>query len=382
MHPMKNLKSFIFLPVLGWLLVLIACGEDEVLPNLPTLTPAQQLAFLVENDTLDYQSTSISGTDYYFRVVDSIFGNVRTLDSGAVIYFHYSLSFLSASLDSLFEGTDSVRVDTVAENPIVFQSFDFTQRSLVGKLGSDAFWPVGLDQVLQNSAIKEGETYLFYLPPALAYENIQLTELINNKPVEIGIHLDSIRSVEEVLNQASVDMIRYISDAELRDTAVVAGGPLTILPGNSGNPIYFKRLSPVVAGLSPLRQDSVTITFNYRFVTDSLTGGGLGALENISGTYSFLVDGFSTVQGIQTGVQSMRVGERAFMMFGPQLAYNEAICFVPDLRSSANFYGDRAGNTTNRVKQYLLDNKIVPGYAFQTEPYRSYIFEVTLDQVY
>jgi hypothetical protein len=385
MHAMKGVRLFIAIPLLVWVLLSTSCKEDPVTPALPTLTAEEQLLFFLEDSNLFTTTSYLDDHTYYFRLQDTIPGDTGTLDHGPVIYFHYSLAFISAAINELYPETDSAMLDTVL-NYSPYHVFDFNEPSLVGRLGADAFWPVGLDRVLQSTSIKEGETYVFYLPPGLSYGGIPLNSASTDKPVEIGIRIDSIKSVGEIYEEARININQYIIDAELRDTSVVAGGPVTVLSGLGGEPVFFKRLSPITSGISPLiGQDSVEINFTYHFVQDSLNNGGLGALETattIPIQYNLLMDMVSTISGLQTGIFAMRTGETALLIFGPGLAYRESICFVPDLRTGGSFYGDREGNTTFQTKKYLLDNKVVPGYAFQTEPYRSYVFRVNLVRVY
>lgn len=386
MYAMKKLKSFMVLPSVCWVLLLIACKDEEVIPQLPILSPLEQLDILFQDST-SVDSIGLGNSYYYFLKADSVSADTGNLEDGTIIYFHYSLSFLEVGLDSINIGTDSVSIDTVRRNPIIFQAFDFTAPSSVARIGVDAIWPAGLDQAFQQTNLREGETYYFYMPPKLSYGNVNLEVVLEGKPVEIGIRIDSIKNLNEVIDEARINMIQYINDAELRDTSVVPGGPVSILTGITGDPVYFKRLGPAGSGLSPLFNDSVRVNLSYRFVTDSLNNGDLGALENpIVNDYSFLVDAISTIQGLQTGILSMRTNETALMMFGPELAYREGICFIPGLRqgSPIAFYGRETDDPDlpGSVKSYLRAYKKVPNYAFQTEPYRSYIFEVTLNQVY
>lgn len=397
MQAMKSWKSFIAIPLVSWLAIFISCKEEPIEVMLPVLTPEQQLLFFLEDSSIYTESRYVGLEEYYFRLQDTIPGDTGTLDDGDVIYFHYSLAFIAAYVDSIYVNTDSASIDTIRLDPIEFSPFDFNQPSQVGKLGVDAIWPTGLDQVLQQTNLREGETYIYYLPPQLAYQEVKLdvitlpgtdlTKALDDLPVQIGIRIDSIKTVDQIRSEARLEMIQYLADAEIRDTTVVPGGPVVVLSGVTGDPVYFKRLSPIRSGISPIYGDSVRISFNYRFVNDSLNGN-LGALENPSTNgYRTLMDAISSIGGIQTGLLALRTGERAFMMFGPELAYREGICFIPALRqgnTSIAFYGRSTDDPEERgsVKQFLRTHKVVPSYAFQTEPFRSYIFEVTLDQVY
>ncbi|MFT4738085.1 MAG: hypothetical protein ACI92W_002203 [Paraglaciecola sp.] len=365
---MRFLKKLLCLLCLGVISTFWSCKQDDPSPSANVFGTDQQFQIFLAADGIQSSRLALNDSlNLYYQLIDAR-PDSQTININDVIYFHFSLSRIQVSIDTVSLDTMILRTVSIP--------FDLTAPSLVAKVGADAIYPVGLDLGLVNSSIRVGEQMNYYLPPSVGFGDLQLGNLPAKSLLQIGIILDSVKTELDVLNQAQLDINRYIIDAELRDTTMVPGGPVVEILDINGGAVYFKRLGDSTIFDLPVVGDQVSLRFEYRYVTDSLLDAQVRSFFSVdqyaNQDYVAILGSNELINGMSTGIRSMRRQERGLLLIPPQLAYREAVCFVPDLRTYQGSFW------TQTTKTALIEGFVVPEYAFQVEPYRSLAVEVTL----
>lgn len=311
-------------------LVLCQCeGKDDAIDPEDQAAKDKQIIekHLSENKiTAKEESSGI----FYTAVTENPTGKTQT--EGKILSIYYTAKVLGGNTYAIHtrnEG-DSVKL----------------------KQGVGAVYPIGLDQGL--GLMKEGETFIFYIPSALGYGDYSFSTLIPKHAVlEVEVELVSIQNEAEVLTEELDRIDAYIVRENLNNTNA---HPLDSVKFLEVEQVYYKR---TVAGTANTKlQSGEQATISYTATTlDKKTidrKSGAGALS-----YSFRTN--AVLSGLDDGVSQMERGETALIIVPSHKAYGPSVFVIPDYR-----------------KQDFVDIEIIPQYAAKVAPYEIVFFETSL----
>lgn len=321
----------------GWLVfaqvLLHACGRtDEPVPDSgeeqATIDDELINTYLTDNNITATQDAS---GIYYYPVLENPSGDIQQV-SGSILSIYYSASVLNGQV------IDEV-LAAQGEDPYKL------------KQGVNSIVPVGLDIGL--AFMKEGETYSFLIPSALAYGELSFSTLIPAHSV-IQIEVELVK-IENELDQTSNEQTLiedYIADKELDDVVKNPTDEVELLPSG----VYYKRVSEGNDGENPVKGQVVSTRYTASFLDDEV-------FDRITGndTFDYSFDSGIVINGLDLGLAEMEKGERALIIIPSAHAYKESVGVVPSYLSDE-----------------LVELKVIPEYATKIDPFKVLVFDITL----
>ncbi|MEL7145020.1 MAG: FKBP-type peptidyl-prolyl cis-trans isomerase [Bacteroidota bacterium] len=227
---------------------------------------------------------------------------------------------------------------------------DADGESLLMKQGSSAIVPVGLDFGL--SLMREGETYTFYLPSQRSYGGFSVSSLIPaNAVIQIVVTVDRVLGEVDVLDLETDAIDDYIEANNLNDTDENPVEQVQTLATG----VRFKLL--VEGSGTTLPQVNQTVSVFYR--GSFLNGEIFDQTDN--NAFTFPYNSQSVIGGFFEGTGLLNEGDKALVMIPSNSAYGESVRVIPDL-----------------LKNDLILNNIIPGYAGSIDPYTILLFEIEM----
>ncbi len=312
-----------------FLIVLFSC-KDSSNPgdDLSAMQQSEIETFLNEN------SLEVTRHDdgFYYIVTNEV-PDGQTQAIGPVLSVYYTMSVLNGQEISF------VRIEN--GDPLKL------------KQGANAVVPVGLDAGL--GLMKEGETYRFILPSALAFGDLEFSTLIPaNSIIDIEVELVSIESEDEILIQELDTIDAYINANDLNNLTVNPVDSIEIL--TSG--LRYKRTAAGIDSVAPAGGNLVTITYTGTFLNNNQFDATSG-----SDAFEFPLGAGEVIFGLDEGVAQMNKGESAMFIMPSSIGYGESVRVFPNF-----LVGD------------MIERQVVPDYVNRVEPYQVLIFNVTLVQ--
>ena len=292
-------------------------------------------------DSLIVANLASIGNDSATRAENGIYSYPTFLNpsganaANAVLSVYYTMSTLGGSVIASHQPSDG--------DPMVLRQ------------GASAVYPVGLDIAL--AVMNEGDSYGFILPSNLAYDTLTFGIVPVNSIIEFQVDLIEVQSIEEVNVAEDSAMMDYISEALLDSLELVPLDSVEFVgPGNS---IAFKRLEAGGVNM-PRAGNLVSIIYEGRFLEDSVVFDGTG--PNTPFEYTF--NGGVVIPGLDVGVSQMALGERALIIIPSRQAYRESAAIFP-----------------NSITAEAIANQVIPDFVADVGPYRTLIFDVTLQAI-
>ncbi len=283
--------------------------------------------YLAQNNT----NAMAHESGIYYSIVDTVLTGVPA--GGNILSIYYVAKILDGKaydLNTRAEGDDSVKL----------------------KQGVNAVYPVGLDIGL--GLMKEGETFVFYIPSSLAYGAYAFSSLIpENAVLEIEVKLASVENESDILAAQLTVIDDYVIAEDMDNTVASPLDPVEYLATDQ---IYYKRMSAGTADDTLRTNDIAYINYIGRDLKGNEFDHRSG--ENIL-TYTFGVN--AVITGLDDGVSAMERGETALIILPSHKAYGESAFIIPSYR-----------------KQDFVDLEIVPQYAAKVAPYEIIVFEISL----
>jgi FKBP-type peptidyl-prolyl cis-trans isomerase len=291
------------------------------------------ILFACQNDPLDIdgggstddlekylQENNVTATKapegYYFEPIQTN-ENGLSVENGNIVTIYYSVTTLSGTVIDEHLLADG--------SPVKLQH------------GVDAVWPVGID--LGLGKMKEGEVYRFYIPSALAYQEVPSEGFQASSSVFAEVE------VREVLNKNGQQLIDnqaiedFIVKEKLNNVRQLASG---------------LRIHALVQGNGNMPDNGQEVTFSYtaKFIDNTLFSTGS---ETVS-----LGDN-TLIEGLEEGRRNMTYGEKALLIIPSDLGYGASVGVIPF-----------------RIISSLINSKIIPAYTEKVLPFKVLVFEVTL----
>lgn len=312
--------------------LLISCGGDsEVVPTTESqaaIDDALIQTYLTDNSI---SATQDQAGFYYYPIIENPTGNTQQV-SGSILSIFYSVEVLNGQV-----------VDEVlaAQNEEPYKL----------KQGVNSIVPVGLDLGLVY--MKEGETYVFIIPSALAYVDLSFSTLIpTNSVIKIEVELVKIENeFDQTANEATL-ISNYILDKELNDLVKNPLDNVELL--TSG--VHYKRITEGRIGEMAFAGEMISTTYTASFLDDVV-------FDRVSGnqTFDFVFDTNVVINGIDLGITEMEKGERALLIIPSVHGYGQSVGVVPSVLSDK-----------------LVDLGVIPEYATKVDPYEVLVFDITL----
>lgn len=310
---------------------LIGCGDsggDTTETDRDAEDQAAIEQYLEDNDIVAERHES----GIYYTIVDTVLTGAPA--SGGILSVYYSAKILDGNeydRNTRANGDDSLKL----------------------KQGANAVFPVGLDHGL--GLMREGETFRFYIPSSLAYDDYDgFTSLIPQYAiVEIEVELAAIQSEADIISEQLTAIDDYIVDNNLNDTNT---NPLDAVEYITAQQIYYKRLTAGTTNDTLRNNDLATISY----VGTTLAGVEFDRRPGATPlTYTF--GNNVIIAGLEDGLSEMERGETAMIILPSHKAYGESVFVIPEYR-----------------KQDFVDLEIIPQYAAKVAPYEIVIFETSL----
>ena len=312
------------------LFILLGCKDSNnpLAEELAAMQRSEIETFLADNDL---EATRHDDGFYYIITQEDPVG--KTQVAGNVLSVYYTMNVLDGQEVSFvrMENGDPFRL----------------------KQGASAVVPVGLDTGL--GLMKEGETYRFILPAALAFGNLEFSTLIPiNSIIDIEVELVSIESENDILLQ-EIDAINdYINTNNLNNLTISPEDSVEVLSSE----LRYKRTAEGTDGDSPANGDIVTITYTGTFLNDNQFDATTG-----NDTFEFSLGAGEVILGLEEGITQMERGERALLIMPSSIAYRESVRVIPDF-----------------LIDDMIERQVVPDYVDRVPPYQVLIFNVRLTQ--
>lgn len=337
-----------FLIPLIIVLFLGSCNNDDPVTSSGVNADSLITAWL---DSANISASRSANGIYSYAVVQNPAGS-QVGGAGQVLGIYYSLLDLdSAGIDS-YQPSDG--------------------DSLLFKFGSNAIFPVGIDEVI--GIMRVGEIYNFILPPNAGYQDApSIATTDGSGIVLLQISLTSILSEDQV-NQIELNQIDdYIRINDLNDTISITieridttflGTQILSIDTTFNYEIdsveYFSsgvRYKELNAGNGPLAQNGDTITIDYS--VEYLDGTILSSSSNFiyelgSGIPDVLIP------GLEFGLTLMAPSSQGLIIIPSTQAYRESARIIPPF-----------------IAFELIEGGIIPDYVATIEPYKPLVFNVT-----
>ncbi len=325
------MNSFSKIAVLLSLVYLGACSNNDS-PSPSSLTSAQLNTidrYLQENDI----EAELVKDRFYYTVDTSNSGGASA--AGNILQIYYTASVLNGQVlesQSLSQG----------EAPVLLAQ------------GENAVVPVGLDEGL--ALMRDGETFTFYLPSSLAYGSASFSTLLpENSIIVIQVQIVGTQSLIERLTDETGIINAYITDNDLNNTTANPLDPVQNLVSG----IWFKRLSLGYGTENPTNGDFMTIRYQARHIN-----GQVFDATNGNETFQFNLNSDIVIPGLDAGVANMLEGERALLIIPSNQGYASSARVIPAY-----------------LKDALVEDKVIPDYVRDVDPFDILLFEVTLVSV-
>lgn len=324
--------NFKFPQVLFGLLALFSLSQcsdssDSTDMDQAALDQAAIEAYIAKNDS----NAVAHESGIYYSVLDTVPDG--TPAGGNILSIYYSAKVLNGDafdINSRADGDDSVKL----------------------KQGVDAVFPVGLDIGL--GLMNAGETYRFYIPSSLGYQDYFFSTLIpENAVLEIEVEVAAVQTQDEIITEQLAAIDEYIINENLNDTIA---NPIDSVEFLAAQQIYYKRLTEGTENDTLRNNDLSTISY----IGTTLDGDEFDRRGNATPlTYTFGTN--TIITGLDEGLSEMERGESALIILPSHKAYGESVFVVPSYR-----------------KQDFVDLEIIPLYAAKVAPYEIVLFETSL----
>lgn len=312
--------------------VLISCGGDsEIVPTTESQAAIDDA--LIQTYLADSSITATKDESgfYYYPVIETPADNSQQVN-GSILSIYYSVEVLNGQI------VDEV-LDSQGEDPYKL------------KQGVNSIVPVGLD--LGLAYMKEGETFMFIIPSALAYVDLSFSTLIPaNSIIKIEVELVKIENELDQAANESILISDYILDKELNDLVKNPLDNVELL--TSG--VHYKRITEGRIGEMAFAGEVIATTYTASFLNDVV-------FDRVSGneTFDFTFDANIVINGMDLGITEMEKGERALLIIPSVHGYGQSVGVVP------SFLSDK-----------LVDLEVIPEYAAKVDPYEVLVFDITL----
>ena len=327
----------------------MSCNSDGETPNTGALNADSVItAFL---DSAGVTATRTQSGVYVYSVVDNPAG-AQVTQAGQVLAFYYTLIDLDSNAIASFRPTDG--------------------DSLLYKFGSNAVYPIGLDNGF--GTMRTGETYNFILPPSQGYEDAPSITTADGTGITLmQVDLVGLFSENDINTIELAQIDDYIRVNDLNDTVSVTidridttfiGGMILSIDTTFNFEIdsveYFNsgvRYKELVEGMgnNPINGDTVIIDYRLEY----LDGTVIASESNFTYVVGSGIPGF-LIPGLEFGIGLMPPGERALIMIPSAQGYRESARVVP-----------------RSIIPELITARIIPDYVADVEPYRPIVFDVT-----
>lgn len=309
---------------------LSSCGSDS------SVDPIGEQSAIDDQLIQDFLAeTSITATKddsgiYYYPIIENPSGETQQIN-GDILSIYYTVNVLNGqTLDEvLVADGDPVKL----------------------KQGVNAIVPIGLDVGL--AFMRQGETYKFVIPSAMAFGTFSFSTLIPaNSILEFEVELVNIEN-ENIQLANEVALINdYIAANELNDIVLNPLDAVESLPSG----VFYKRIRVGIEDESPLPGQSVALTYAGTF----LDGTPFDAIGN-GEPFQFVLASGVVIQGLDFGVAAMERGERSLLIMPSILAYGESVRVIPGY-----------------LAQDFVDLEIIPQYATRVSPYQTLVFDTSI----
>ncbi|MEQ9422798.1 MAG: FKBP-type peptidyl-prolyl cis-trans isomerase [Cyclobacteriaceae bacterium] len=304
----------------------ISCNDDPISDDLEQLQEAEIQAFIVEN-SLD--ATKDDAGYYYVVLQDNELG--QSQDNGKILSIYYSMSILGGDEISFHQPENG--------DPIKLRQ------------GLGTVVPVGLD--LGIALMKEGESYQFILPSALAFEDLQFSTLIPaNSIISVEVDLVAVENEDNIFATEVGLIDSFVVNKNLNDTIANPVDEVQVL--SSG--LRYKRQVRGATGVTPQNGDMVEISYRGTFLNgeqfDATTGND---------TFEFAFGTREVILGLDEAVSLMEVGEQALFLMPSEIAYGPSVRVIPDF-----------------LTDQMIERLVIPDYAGKVTPFEPLAFEITL----
>lgn len=324
------------------LILAFACKSDnDVEISKDIELQKQEIESFLESNGIDsaVQVTTGSGQlIYYYPISIPLDPNAETQSSGNVFSIIASLSLLNGTSILPFSVSDTI----------------------IYKTQANALFPPGLDQGIRETNMRTGDRYGIIISSGLALGQIEINGLIPpNSPLHFQVELADISTEQEILEDELEAITDYIESEQLNDTSANPLDPVVRFPSNG---ISYKKIRAGSERTRPTSGNTVGITYELRYLDGSL----IQIVTNNS-PFQFVVGstnsegGFVVIPGLNFAVQQMEIGERALFMIPSNLGYLESAQVVPEF-----------------ITAQLVEERIIPAYAEQVEPYSVLVFDMIL----
>jgi FKBP-type peptidyl-prolyl cis-trans isomerase len=312
--------------------LLISCGGDsEVVPTAESQAAIDDALIQTYLADSSITATQDEAGFYYYPIVENPTGDSQQIN-GSILSIYYSVQVLNGQVvDEVLNSQD--------EDPYKL------------KQGVNSIVPVGLDIGL--AYMKEGETFVFIIPSALAYVDLIFSTLIpTNSVIKIEVELVKIENeLDQAANESTL-ISDYILDKELNDLVKNPLDNVELL--TSG--VHYKRITEGRIGEMAFVGEVISTAYTASFLTDVV-------FDRISGneTFDFAFDTNVVINGIDLGVTEMEKGERALLIIPSVYGYGQSVGVVPSI-----------------LADELVDLGVIPEYAAKVDPFEVLVFDITL----
>ncbi|WP_422358927.1 FKBP-type peptidyl-prolyl cis-trans isomerase [Reichenbachiella sp.] len=303
------------------------CSDSSASLDQTTVDQAAIEAYIAENDS----NAVAHESGIYYSILDTVPTGAGA--SGNILSIYYSAKVMNGDaydINSRSDGDDSVKL----------------------KQGVDAVFPVGLDIGL--GLMKEGETFRFYIPSSLGYQDYSFSSLIpENSILEIEVEVAAVQNQDDIIAEELAAIDAYIISENLNDTIAHPKDSVEYLAAQQ---VYYKRLSEGTENDTLRNNDLSTISYIGR----TLDGTEFDRRTNAAPlTYTFGAN--VIISGLDEGISEMERGESALIILPSHKAYGESVFVVPSYR-----------------KEDFVELEIIPLYASKVAPYEIVVFETSL----
>lgn len=292
------------------------------------------LSYLEANNLLD--STEEHSSGIFYQVINS--STDVQVNSGDVVSIFYEANALGEQLFARVgraQGDDSVKL----------------------QYGTNSVFPVGLETGL--GLMRRGETFLFYIPAALAYGDMEdLSTIIPpHSVIVLRVEIVNVQSTTQILEEQMMAIDTLISREKLDSLPAHPVDSFFV----TSDSLYYKRTALGTPGTYPNSGQTVGIRYQAFKLSAYPDGTAFDAVSG-SAVFDFIYGQNQVFQGLDLGIGLMERTEQATLIIPSHLAYGaSAFVIAPPDRLD-----------------YLVDQNVIPQYAARVSPYEVLVFEVEL----
>ncbi|MFY0626618.1 MAG: FKBP-type peptidyl-prolyl cis-trans isomerase [Reichenbachiella sp.] len=355
--------------------LVVSCNSDE---NISSINEDQLIEdYLTEMELLD--STLRDNSGIYFQILTENPAGA-TPSASDILGIYYTANVAGGEI---FDANEN----------------DGTNTASILHYSTGSVIPVGLDTCL--SLLKEGEIGVFYIPPSLAYGDLDdlSAEIPSGSVIQMEIELFSVQSEAEVHDQEINLIDQFIVDYNLHDSIWVdidtvmtpidslwieninlttdsvmvpldsiwydvTGGAIPVdtvfhfidSVEFLGSGIYYQAL---INGIEDTRVEVGEVaTIQYELYTlDSYPDNPIDGASQ----FQFIHQQSVVLNGLDAGIFVMEHNERALLIIPSNQAYAGSVFVIPQDEIS-----------------YFAENEVIPTYALDVKPFEILVFDVTL----